>query len=329
MAIALTVVFLLIWVFVVLWIRSRGLSTEQRRSGPENLETVQLQVGDAVRSYHILNRPGWKRGDKPTPVIIAFHGGGGGGERFARNSQLPSAAFAQGMSIIFADAAGRWADGRSTTRENWDEDLMLVRAILDRIEQDPKLDSKFVFIAGISNGAMFCVRLGCELGSRLRGLAMVSGAIPEEMAHATADGPIPVLMVNATNDHLIPMRGGPLPTAGGLAAGGRILNNDKSAAFWQHINRCEDTPTTHKIKIGKVDADVRDHRGGDNGADLTVVTLHNAGHNWPEDRLEGTISLEQLVIRFFQRQMKRYNELRRSADSGAEQKELNQGSLPT
>lgn len=322
MALALAIFFVLIWGWVILWMRARA----RTRATPDTVETVEVEIDGIARSYHILRNP--RPGPGKRPVVLGLHGGGGGAERFARNSGLPSQCFAAGMDMIVPEAEGTWADGRDTTREMWDNDRALIDLILDGIANDPGQDETCLFAVGISNGAMFSIRLATMLGPRLSGICAVSGAVPGDYADAVKQGaPVPILMVNSDDDRLVPMRGGDMPKLGGLAAGGVILSHAESVAIWKRRNRCARDAQVHELEIGAVKASVQDHPAGENGADVSIVILQGAGHNWPDARPVGKPTLETLVIRFFQRQTTRAHQNAHPAGAPRKQIEFDQGPL--
>lgn len=343
MAVAFVIVVLLVWAVVVLWMRSRAGMQEGMGPGglagrfagpgqlPGKLETYKLLIDGQKRHYHILRKPGAQ--GQPRPVLLALHGGNGGAQIFLHRSGLAGQCFAAGMDVVLPETEGSWADGRNTTTETWDQDRQFIEAVLADVAKDPGLDETRIYAVGISNGAMFAIRLGIELGRYLGGICAVSGAVPEALSERLGpveDGPaIPILFVNSDDDRLVPIRGGQMPTLGGLAAGGRILSNAAAVRLWCQRNSCEADPVTHQVAIGACKAKVSDYRGGQSGADVTRILLHKAGHNWPSERPSGQITLEQLVVRFFQRQMVLAAASSQTLPSGAPDNNFTQGSLST
>lgn len=359
MAIAAGLFFALVWIVVVLWIRSRGQMQNDAGQGgrggmagrlaggmagglaggmagqsplPGKLEARSVEIDGQERPYFILRKPGGH--GTPRPVVLGLHGGGAGGaEIFLRRSGLAGPCFAMGMDLVLPQSETTWADGRETTIDNWQADRQFIETILAEIAQDPDLDENQVFAAGISNGAMFAIRLAIELAPRLRGICVVSGAVPEALSELLGPielgPPLPILMVNSDDDRMVPMQGGKMPTMGGRAAGGQILSTAAAVRLWCQRNKCDNTPVHHKISIGNCQAQVSDYRGGASGADVTSIILHNAGHQWPSDRAKGQLTLEQLAVQFFQRQMALAKDKSQTTPSQASAANFNQGSLPT
>jgi polyhydroxybutyrate depolymerase len=302
----LPLIFIAATLTVVFWLRGR--SRPRRPAGPVwgPAETVELPVDGAVRRYYLLRGPMSlrERATQPRPLILGFHGGNGNPARFAENSRLPYAALGNGFVLALPEAQPRWADGRSAVEGAWPRDIAFLDRLAGQLSQQPDLDTENLFGVGLSNGAMFTLRLGCEFGRRFRGLASVLGSMPVDYVRKVPPGaPVPLMLVNASHDRLVPPEGGEMPTAFGLAAGGNILSVDDTIRFWRARNRCSGAPTRERRKIGRHNADIVTWPGGADGAELSVVTLLGAGHRWPPAAGRGTMSIEQLIMRFFARQL--------------------------
>ncbi len=177
---------------------------------------------------------------KELPLVLLLHGYGVSGlleDIYLGASQL---ARKRGFILVLpdgkVDASGRryW----NATPECCDlgrvgtDDVAFLRALLDEVQANHKVDKKRVFIVGHSNGGFMGYRLACELSDRIAGVASLAGAQgggggckPKE--------PVAILQVHGTKDDTVPYEGGPL--AGG---GAPVLSAKATVAAWATLNGC-------------------------------------------------------------------------------------------
>jgi len=93
----------------------------------------------------------------------------------------------EGFIVVYPDALGRhWNDGRGlrryfSQREGVD-DVGFIAALIDHFLRELNVDRKRIYVAGMSNGAMMCFRLACELSERVAVVAAVAGAMPSRVS---------------------------------------------------------------------------------------------------------------------------------------------------
>jgi poly(3-hydroxybutyrate) depolymerase len=162
---------------------------------------------------------------RPTPVVLAFHGGGGNAEavelggHFIAKSDLEGFVLVRGEGTLDPPPINPRADVRvwnagvccgKAVADDVD-DVGYVRAVLDDLASRVCIDDARVFATGLSNGALLAHRLGCELSRRRRGHARHRGRRRPHLAR-WLDGFRSLLSV------LAPAVAGPvclLPAAGG------------------------------------------------------------------------------------------------------------------
>ena len=117
---------------------------------------------DGISRKYLVFAP--KEFDKPLPVVLAFHGGGGNARQMERYTRFNDLAAKEGFLVVYPEAVdGNWNDGRGIAgvraqQENID-DVKFVRTIVDRISKEHKIDRSRVFSTGISNGGFMSHRL--------------------------------------------------------------------------------------------------------------------------------------------------------------------------
>jgi polyhydroxybutyrate depolymerase len=245
----------------------------------------ELTVGNVTRTYltHLPNRRPPSGG---YPVILAFHGGGGRGAKMVKLMKLDPLADANGFIVVYPDALdGHWNDGRSSIK-NRSDDVGFVTALLDEVEKHYPVNASKVFAVGISNGAVFTERLGCELSNRIHAIAAVSGTMAAELAPACQPiHPISVLQVSGTADPVMPYGGGTVRKFLGAGEGGTVLSASDTAQLWARSNGCSPATAPETLpQTGEPDETsvVRQtHSRCRKSATVTLLTVRGGGHAWP------------------------------------------------
>lgn len=244
-----------------------------------------LQSGGITRSFtlHVPDRPapqgGW-------PVVLAFHGGGGRGAAMVRLMRLNPLADARGFIVVYPDGVDHhWNDGRATIKNKTD-DVGFVSALLDDVGRHYPVNAKRVFAVGISNGAAFTERLGCDLSNRIHAIAAVSGNMPADIAGSChPQHPVSVLQISGTNDPIMPYDGGAVKTILGMGEGGNVLSVPDTVQLWARLNGCASAaPVEPMASVAPSDGTSvteRNFRGCKDGAMVRLLTVTGGGHAWP------------------------------------------------
>ena len=238
-----------------------------------------LNVNGVQRTY-LVGVPA-KR--SPMPLVLVFHGGGGRGRGMVRLTGFDDLADRYGFVVVYPDGLRRqWNDGRLPFN-NGADDVAFVSALIDRIAQDYPIDRKRVYATGMSNGAMFSQRLGCELADRIAAIAPVSGNMPSALAPTCRPArPVSVIEINGTDDPLVPFAGGNVISP----RMGTVLSSPDTVAFWAKVDGCRHDPTSTALPaIAPPDGTsiVREVFGGCRaGTAVTFYRVNGGGHTWPQ-----------------------------------------------
>lgn len=197
-----------------------GIRTDQAepaRSGPEQLipvqggglDRVRIEVGGLERRY-FLYIPDSARGG-PAPLVIAFHGGGQGVERFAEGVDLRGMADRYGFVMAVPEGLREsWNTGsldpQGYAEENGIDDLAFVAALIDDVLATGAVDPARVYGMGVSRGGMMVYYAACNLPGRFAAIAAVaatlaSGSCPDP-------GSTSLLHIHGTDDERVPFAGG-------------------------------------------------------------------------------------------------------------------------
>lgn len=146
------------------------------------------------------------------PVIIVLHGAGGDGLDMQIGTQMDELAAQFEYIAVFPDGVERgWSflDEEEMGRGDlYTDDVGFLGVLLDRVIADYSVDEGRIFLAGYSNGALLTIRAGCELSSRLSGIAIVAGMYSFELIeHCAGADLIPTMLVWGSDDDAFPVNG--------------------------------------------------------------------------------------------------------------------------
>ncbi|MBU7017912.1 MAG: phospholipase [Theionarchaea archaeon] len=256
-----------------------------------------LDTGDTGNTLHSLLVDGLNRtysihvpssyNDSPVPMVMALHGGGGSAEKMAHLTNFDALSDQEGFIVVYPEGVeNRWNDGRrleqyKTHRENID-DVKFISALIDKLVKEYNIDENRIYATGISNGAMMSCRLACELSGKIAAIAMVAGAMPEELLDCCAPSEsISILIMNGTEDPLILWKGGEITV--GRQSLGTTLSVSKTVQFWVDHNKCTSPVIAWLPDIQDDGTRVRKevYGYGENGIEVILYAIEGGGHTWP------------------------------------------------
>lgn len=203
-----------------------------------------LVVDRVARQFYYFRPEGKAKG--ALPMVMALHGGGAAGDalRLSRSTGFNAMAAREGFMVVYPNGLGNsWNDGRrgryvSERLSALANDVQFLGDLMKLLVARGLADPARLFVAGVSNGGMMALRLGCEMASRLAAVASVIAAFPTEVgADCKPNAPLPVLMINGTADPLIPWDGGAVASPLGRNRGS-TWSVPKTISFWRRHNGC-------------------------------------------------------------------------------------------
>ncbi|KFZ23959.1 hypothetical protein V502_01566 [Pseudogymnoascus sp. VKM F-4520 (FW-2644)] len=240
-----------------------------------------IQSGGLPRSYDVYLPPNYDE-NKPTPLIISYHGKGGNSgkqrtlDRFDDNSWNPD------HLVVWPNGVnGSWQGPSYATSGVSDEDF--TTDLIAYLRKAFCVDSGRIYAAGKSNGGGFTGTLACSPGhgGDFAAFAACSGAFytdavedPNDSCHP-ARSPLPILEFHGTNDSTIPYK----PTGDG--AGGPLPQIPDWLAAWGGRNGCA---PGYKPVVSQLDghSDVQKTLYTcNNVAVVTGYLISGMGHSWP------------------------------------------------
>lgn len=276
----------------------------------DRAEVVPAATGKAITNLAVVNgversftvRVPTEASTDLRPAVILLHGASGNGARMESVTGMSAIAEADGFVVAYPDGTDigepvgglAWNAGACCGRPVRAEvdDVAFVSAVIDELVTNQAVDPERVFLAGFSNGGMLSYRAACELGEKIAGIAVVSGALNVQCA---GESPMSVLIVHGTADPTVPYAGGPPSEDAADRLGGWInASVDDASAFWAERDGCE----AHSI-VSDTDGVSRDTwTGCTDGTSLDVVSIAGFGHRWPKTGNSG-LDASALITEYF------------------------------
>lgn len=255
-------------------LRNRARSAANPQAADSGRSIV---IDGSERSYVLHLPPAFFTTAAKLPLVLFFHGGKSKAERMDWLTGFNAVADRNGFIIAYPKGVDeRWNDGRGSSIATAD-DVGFVRALIDALVRDERVDARRVFATGISNGAILLHLLACELPDRIAAIASVAGTIPANVAaaHPGARG-VPVLMIHGTKDPLILWSGGSINRPGQIP--GAMLSAEDSIKFWAKRNGYGEEPRDERMPDAAQDGTTTiRHEYGPRAILYEVV---DGGHTW-------------------------------------------------
>lgn len=282
--------------------------------GGGDMEARSIVVGGQQRSYYVY-APASARNGQPAPMVIAFHGGGGGAEVFVQRMGLRQMADRYGMVLVVPQGLGRKRAGRGSWNaqsmsaggyaENAGvDDVGFVNALLSNVPGSYAIDRNRIFAMGFSKGGMMAYRAACVLRGQISAVAVVSATVSS--ANCPNPQGVSVLHIHGTSDQNVPFNGG----VGAMTAAA----NDwppvrRGLGFFTSANQCSGAPETVRVSS---DTSCTVSRCG-NGETVQLCLVQGGGHAWPGAQpakwqinrnvhVTQSFSATDYIARFFQNQ---------------------------
>jgi len=237
--------------------------------------------------YYSIHLPRGYDGRYRLPVVLVLHGGGGDARVTRRQTQMDRVSDRFGFLAVYPEGTGilrhkllTWNAGSCCgyAVKKQIDDVGFIAAVLDDLNRRLPIDSKRVYATGMSNGAMMCYRLACELFDRIAAIAPVSGTMG-------VDGPrppraMPILLFHGLMDRNAPFRGG---------VGANAISNvahrsvPDTVAWWCRVNGC-DGGHPHVMRGSELVLKTYTPPGKSfeqAPAPIVLYELLEGGHTWP------------------------------------------------
>ncbi|MFA4915457.1 MAG: PHB depolymerase family esterase [Syntrophales bacterium] len=192
-------------------VKSEAVGILQGTYGSRSGDFDYTLVHDGMtRKYRVHLPPNYNQ-NISLPAVMYLHGGGGNLSDSEKNHMLY---FSDKLGFILISPEGTgtvktWNAGKWDNDEygccGWAlshkiDDVRFLSEVIDAVERGFNVDSKRIYVVGMSNGGMMTYRVACELSDKFAAAAAVA-------AHAVESGcmpsrPVPVMHVHGTDDRV-------------------------------------------------------------------------------------------------------------------------------
>lgn len=281
------------------WLKERAV--ERRKAAPPAVaaDEVRPRMGSPgdhdfeivhdgrLRKFRVY-LPTSYRSDRATPLLLAFHGGGGDMNYQAsdRNYGQIGASEHEGFVAVFPNGVSPFASGKLATwnagnccagaRDQKVDDVGFVRKILAEVSAQLNIDKARIYASGMSNGGMMAYRLACEMSDVFKGITSVAGT--DNTISCAPKGPISVLHIHARNDDHVLFDGGAGATFRDVSKVTDFRSVPSTIARWVEFNGCSKTPRRILERPG---AYCERYDGCREGVEVRLCVTDTGGHSWP------------------------------------------------
>lgn len=250
--------------------------------------TLQLNFQGQTRKYLVHVPPQYKA-TIPTPLVLAFHGGGGSADYMADDERygLVTQSDRDNFLVVFPNGYSKFPGGKFATwnagqccgdaRDREVDDVVMVRALIEQLKLQLNIDSASIFATGMSNGGMMAHRLACDAADVFRAVASVAGT--DATITCTPSRPISVLHIHARDDDHVLFAGGAGP--GAFRDNAKVMDFvsvPQTMARWVKRNQCNLIPRRVLDKPGAYCETYADCAGG---VSTRLCVTETGGHSWP------------------------------------------------
>jgi polyhydroxybutyrate depolymerase len=206
----------LLIIVVIMYVRNNRL--EKVMSSPVvSAGTYERRViSDGDERRYLLYVPASYDWTAPQPLVLFFHGGGGGMFQAMEDYNWQQKADQEGFALAFMHGSSRrggnlintWNAGEccAYARDNNIDDVTYTRRVVSDIQSYLSIDQEKIFATGFSNGAMMTYRLACEASDLFAAIAPVSGT--DNTISCNPANPISIIHIHARDDEAAKFDGG-------------------------------------------------------------------------------------------------------------------------
>ncbi len=229
--------------------------------------------------------------EKPTAIILCFHGGASNPRQQIKDCGLNAKADEAGFVVVYPDGSGRvpafrtWNAGNCCgyAQQKEVDEIAFVTALLDELEDRANIDPHRIYATGISNGGMLAYHLASEMSDRIAAIASIAGPMGFEKCHPRR--PVPILHFHGTKDEFVSIEGGPGSRS---VSGTDFYSVDHTLNAWVTANGCSSTAVATQMPDQSDDGmtvECHTYGGGRDGSEVIFYKIIGGGHSWPGRQL--------------------------------------------
>lgn len=250
--------------------------------------TFTLSHGGLTRTY-MVHVPRRYNPRVASPLLFAFHGGGGSMEYMAKDAAygLTPKAEQENFIVVYPNGYSKLPSGKFATwnagtccgdaRDKNIDDVGFVRAMLAQLMKQVNIDRNRIYATGMSNGGMMAQRLACEMADTFKAVASVAGT--DNTVTCTPARPISVLHIHAKDDtHVLFNGGAGKDVFRDVSKVTNFTSVPETISRWRERDRCASTPT-RVVNVKGAYCDLYASCAG--GTQVQLCVTETGGHSWP------------------------------------------------
>ncbi|MCK4554808.1 hypothetical protein KAU19_07710, partial [Candidatus Parcubacteria bacterium] len=255
-------------------------------------------VYDGLTRAYKVHVPSSYNKNKPSPMILAFHGGGGNADGAPEYFRLNEKSDEVNFIVVYPEGTGKevfgkffgtWNAGRccGDSLKNNIDDVGFIDKMVEQLKKDFNVDEKRIFATGFSNGAQMSYRLACEMSDKIAAIA--PGGSMGTFEYCNLTRPVSVFAFGGTEDICTPYGGGEI--CGGCFSD--FWNNiglpvkyeyyrcdavEEHIDKWKKMNNCTEEK---KIIYREKNTTCISYANCQEKAEIVLCTIEGGGHVWP------------------------------------------------
>ena len=222
----------------------------------------------------------------PPALIIILHDSSSTAGTFPRNVlhyNLNNLATQFGFMVVYPQALNNhWNFGAESGSTADDEDF--IGSLIHYFQENYKVNPGRVYVAGMGNGGIMAMHLGCQMSGQINSIAVVNAAMPISMA-ATCRflKPVSALFIESRADAFLPWNGNVMYDLPGFPTP-RRLTVPATISTWALLDKLY---VSHKYNlVPSLNPDGswvynENIQGATNHPQVQFLTVYGAGHTWP------------------------------------------------
>jgi polyhydroxybutyrate depolymerase len=258
---------------------------------PVDIERT-LTVQGLERTYFLHVPPGLND-QQSVPLVFVFHGLQESSTYARTYSGLDNIANANGFVVVYPNGSGdsserSWNAGGCCgyAEENNVDEPAFIRSIIEDVGTFVRLDSKRIYAAGFSNGALLSYRLACEMSDTFAAVAPVAGVLVDSPCQPQQ--PVSVIHVHGMTDTVVPFEGGGLNPSSGQP----FTPVEQSIATWVKLDGCTGAEKVEHNGLVTRTA----YEQCKPGTAVELYAVSGIGHSWPSPYV---VPISQIIWDFF------------------------------
>ncbi len=255
-------------------------------------------VGDVQRTYRV-HVP--QEVTTNAPLVFVLHGFLENGSYISWDTGFSKYADKKGFITVYPHGVGlSWNAGNCCGKSfrQKAQDIAFFKTMVKDLAAEYKINTRMVFAAGFSNGAMLCYRIAQELPDLFAAIASVQGSL--RSLATPGRGPISVLIIHGDQDTVFPSAGG---AGHWLFYKTETPSIDDTGKYWANNDECSKEPMIED----SVAFEKQTYSHGKDGTEVCLYKVKSTGHLWPGGRewkffhrsMSSTFFATQAIIDFF------------------------------